>query len=58
MFILLELLSPLILFTCLLSAGQSLPDANDIDAHGLKIASNDLMIVEAINRYGIKISKN
>ena len=57
MFILLELLSALTLFMCLLSAGQFLPDGNDFDAYGLKIASNSLMIVEAMNGYVIKSSK-
>ncbi len=63
MFILLELLSPLILFMCLWSDGQFSPNANDYDAYGVKIASNNLMIVEAFNGYDIKslkkeISKN
>jgi hypothetical protein len=48
---------------CLWSDGQFLPDGNDFDAYGLKIASNNLMIVEAFNGYDIKslkkeISKN
>ncbi len=57
MFILLELLSPLILFTCLLSADQFSPDVNDVEAYGVRVASNNLMLVIAFNGYGIKGSK-
>jgi hypothetical protein len=49
MFILLQLLSLLTHFICL-TAGFS-PDTSDYDAYGLKVAANNLMIVEALNEF-------
>jgi hypothetical protein len=51
MFILIQLLSSLLLFIYLSSATTFSPDPTDYDAYGLKIAANNLMIVEAQNDY-------
>jgi hypothetical protein len=47
MFILLQLLSLLLLFICL--TADFSPTTDDYDAYGLKVAANNLMIVEAQN---------
>jgi len=49
MFILVQLLVSLLLFICLSAAVTFSPDTNDYDAYGLKIAANNMMMVEAQN---------
>ncbi len=49
MFILVQLLLSFLLFICLSSADNFSPDTSDYDAYGLKIAANNIMIVEAQN---------
>lgn len=51
MFILFQLFLLLLLFTYPASAAGFSPDTSDYNAYGLKIAANDLMIVEAQNDY-------
>jgi hypothetical protein len=51
MFILVQPLLSLLLFICHSSAVEFYPDTSDYDAYGLKIAANNLMIVEAQNDF-------